>query len=406
MTIFTAFLLAAGSAFSVEKTHEMLLDGSEKLAQYGLDSLGNWWAITSPFENQFRVYINGRETAAYDTLTGLQFSASGKHWAFFGENNTGWNLITDSIVIPLQATEVGQIKFSYLNDILAYSYYDGKIEYLVIGDEKLTTFGRSGDFFISPDGRRYAYRVSRGDNYAININGKESTTFDDLNPIGFWHDGKFMYTASSGAGSWELYKNDDALTEIYSAIPEYGMNKTGTTLGLIAGLSSGYFQSVLLNDDYYELLYSSQYDNMSGLAIHPYEPMIACNATLNNNYFVLMNSTEFPAEETSTPPAFTFDGSEMYFLTSRISSYIVVNGKRFKLPNQLDTDLDYAKKPGSNTVSYPTSTSIMMEDIEYGQLYSELLIDNMTNVIYNRRFEDYEALGSISNRLYLMHIKP
>lgn len=102
MTIFTAFLLAAGSAFSVEKTHEMLLDGSEKLAQYGLDSLGNWWAITSPFENQFRVYINGRETAAYDTLTGLQFSASGKHWAFFGENNTGWNLITDSIVIPLR----------------------------------------------------------------------------------------------------------------------------------------------------------------------------------------------------------------------------------------------------------------------------------------------------------------
>ena len=208
----------------------------------------------------------------------------------------------------------------------------------------------------------------------MNINGKETTMFEDVKPVGFWHNGSFMFVASTGAGSWELYKDEDAVTETYSAIPEYGMNQAGTTLGLIVSLSSGYFQSVLLNDEYYELLLSGQYDQMSNLAIHPYEPMISCNATLNNTYYVLMNSTEFPAEETSTPPTFTCDGSELYFLTCRISCFLSVNGKRFKVPNQLDTDLDYAKKPGSNTIAFPTSTSLTMEDVEVGQLYAEQLL--------------------------------
>ena len=405
-TIILCFCLLSSNLSAVVKNHSMLLDGSETLAQYGIDSLGNWWAITSPFQNQFRVYINGQESAVYDSLTGLQFSASGEHWAYFGRDNIGWNLITDSEVISLHATDVGQIKFSYYDDVLAYSYYDGNLDYLVFGDKEITAYGRYGEFYISPDGRRYAYGISRGNNFAMNINGRETTTFDDVKPIGFWHDGAFMYVASSGTGSWELYKNEEAISEVYTSIPETKINRTGTTLGMITELSSGYFQNVLMNDEYYELLFSSQYDNMSNLTIHPYEPMIACHATHNDSYYVLLNSTEFPAEETSTPPTFTYDGSELYFLTCRISCFLSVNGKRYKIPNQLDTEIEYAKKPGSNTIAFPTSTSITMENIEEGQLYADLLIDYMSNVIYNRIEDTYEALGSIGNRLYLMQIKP
>lgn len=405
MSFVATFLLFGNTLFARTEEHHLLLDGSETLSQFGLDSLGNWWAITQPYSEQYRVYINGEESDTYLTLTGLQFASSGEHWAYFGEDHTGWAVIADDTVITLNASAPGQIHFSRINDLLTYSYIANGLEYIVIGDEKISTYQKIGDYYISPNGKRYAYMSQRGSSYVMNINGHETQLYDEIKPIGFWHDGKFLYAACYGS-LWELYKDDEPISEQYAAIPEAVINADGTSAGAIAKLQSGYYYSILLNDDYYDILTSSEYDAMSDIVIHPYDALIACKAELNNSYYMLMNSTEYPSEENAGAPQFTYDGSEMFFLGCRVSCFLSVNGKKIKVPNQLDPGYSIAKKPGSPTICFPTSTTLTMQNVETNEINGSLLIDLITYPIYNRISGAYETLGSINNRLYLMRLQP
>jgi len=182
---------------------------------------------------------------------------------------------------------------------------------------------------------------------------------------------------------------------MYKNIPEVVINNNGTVAGAIVQLNSDYHQTILFSDEYIEPLYSGQYDAMSNLCIHPFEPMIACNAVLNTGYYVLLNSSEYSAEEFTGKPAFTYDGSELYFLTCRISCFLNVNGRKHKLFNQLDPDAPYTKKPNSQTICYSTGSTMIVQSI-----------DDIVPPIYNYRTGYYETLASISNRLYLLAIKP
>ncbi len=401
--LFFIFIIPATSQ-SQTGADRMLLDGSENLVQFNLDSTGNWWAVTQPFTTQFRAIINGQESAAYVELTGLKFSSNGIKWAFFGKDNIGWNVVSADTSIRITADSVVEILYSTTNSELVYSYINANQEYLVIRDKIIDVYSKFGSFYISQNGAKYAYISKRGSSFVININGKESSTFDDIKPMGYWHNGDFKYAARSGS-NWQIYKNFDPITEMYPNITEVVMNHLGTVAAAIVQNTSDYYQTILFSDEYYDILYSGKYDNMSNLVIHPYEPMIACNAELNNAFFVLLNSTEYTAEESSSKPSFTHDGSELYFLTCKINCYVSINGKKYKIFNQLDTQSPFTKKPNSLTISYATNSTLVVQNIEGSEMFGSLLIDYSTAPIYNWRTGYYESLASINNRLYLLATK-
>lgn len=397
-------LCFAVNLYSQTGADRMLLDGSETLLQFNIDTTGNWWAVTQPFTNQYRAIINGNESIAYQGLTGLSFSNNGIHWAYFAKDNISWNVILPDSSIRITADSVGEIIFSALNSTLAYSYTNAHQEYFVLKDKKIEVYARFGNYYINPNGTKFAYISKRGSYYVMNINGKESQTFDQIKPMGFWHNGDFRYAARTGT-IWEIYNNFDPLTETYPEISEVVINQLGTAGGAIIKNTSDYYQSVMFSDEYIEPIFSGKYDKMSNLVIHPYEPMIACNAELNNAFFVIYNTTEYSAEESSSKPMFTHDGSELYFLTCRINCYISVNGKKHKIFNQLDTESPFVKKPNSMTIGYSTNSSMIVQQIDGSEMYGSLLIDYSTAPIYNWRTGFYESLASINNRLYLLATK-
>ncbi len=408
LIIFASMYIALNlniNAVAKEKSERMLLDGTENLLQFGIDSTGNWWAVTEPFSGQYRVHINGKESTTFSELKGLKFAASGNRWAFFGRNHSGWNIIANDTIISFNASLVDEIQFSNTNDAISYSYIDAGQEKIVLDDRIIPTYSRHGKYFVSQKGKRYAYVSKRGNSYIMNINGKESQIFDEILPIGFKYNDEFLFAARNG-NLWEIFQNETPITETYKNVSEAVINADGTSVGVIVKLYSDYYQTILFNDEYIEPLFSNQYDIIQDLVLHPYEPMLACRAMLNNSYFVLLNSTEYNADEGCSKPQFTYDGSELFYIFCRISCSIGINGKKYKLPMQLDPNYTFAKKPKAMNICFPTNTSMCVQEIETNDLYASLLIDRICNPIYNRHTGFYESLASINNRLYYMGIKP
>ncbi len=409
---FLILLFLIGSeAIAKEKIEELLLDGSVPLKTFGIDSTRNWWAITEPFNGQLRVWINGIESQTYIDLKGLVFSPSGDNWAYFGRLNSGWNVVTNTEMIPINAYSSddvkfnGEIQFSRIGEKLAYSYTESNQEYLHFNNKKVMMNNRSGSFFINQNGNKYAYVSKRGNSYIIDINGRESQLFDAIKPIGYMNNDKFMYAAKNG-NLWEVFSEDKVLTEGYKNISEVAINPAANTAAVIAQLSNDYFTTVLFNNDYIEPLYGGQYDILENLVIHPNDALIACTGMLNHAYFVLLNNTEYGSEEFCQAPKFSYEGSELFFMTCRLSCYLVINGKKHKMSGFVSPNINFAKKPNSMNISYAGPNSIMLQEIESGELYASLIIDRIADPIYNWKTNYYETVASIGQRLYLLGIRP
>lgn len=405
--IISIVLIAISSIrlYSKDKIEKVILDGSVPLVDFGIDSTRNWWAITAPFTGQFRVWINGEESESYIDAEKLTFSPSGEKYAYFARMNSGWNVVTNDDKISINAYEVGDIKFSRIGDKLAYSYTESNQEYLYMNNNKIILNKRVGEFFINQRGNKYAYVSNRGNSYVMNINGKESHLYDGIKPMGFMQNDKFMYAAQNG-NQWEVYSDDEVLTEAYQNISETKINNAGNTAAVIAQLANNYFITVTFNDEYIEPIYSGQYDDLRYLTIHPNDALVACSGMLNHSYFVLLNTTEYFAEENCQAPKFTHDGEELYFLSCRLSCFITINGQKHKLPGFVSTDVNFTKKPGAMSISYASANSIVLQEITTGELYASIIIDKIYDPIYNWKNNYYETVASIGDRLYLLGIRP
>lgn len=403
--ILAFILFCSESLISKDKIERIILDGSEHLADFGIDSTRNWWAVTEPFSGQYRYWINGKDSKSYIKISKIKFSPSGEKWAYFGRMNSGWNLVTNDTTIPINAYEIGDIKFSRIGEKIIYSYTESNQEYIYINNSKILMSGRIGEFYINRIGNKYAYMSKRGSSYILNINGCETQLFDNIKPMGYMDDDKFIYAAQNG-NQWEVFKDNEALTESFKTISEAMLNPAGNTAGVIAQLSNDYVISVLINNDYTEPLYSNQYDQLQNLTVHPSDALIACNGVLNNNYVVLLNSTEYVSDEYCQAPKFSYDGSELYFLSCKLSCFISVNGKKYKMPGAVSPNINFVKKPNSMNIAYAGANSILMQEIDSGQIYASLIIDRIDDPIYNWKTDFYETLASIGDRLYLLGIRP
>jgi len=398
-------MISGTEAFADKCQDFLLLDGSEEILQYGIDTTHHWWAITSPFSGQYRLIIDGESSGVYQKISDLTFSPDGERWACFAADNTQWHLLTNDTIIRLPGNEAGELHFSPNSQVLVYSFKHGYEETIVMKNRKIRVLNKTGRFFLSNGGERIAFIGKRSNGFVINIDGKESTLYDEIRPIGFWYDGKMLFAARNG-NRWQVYKNDEPLSDIYNNIYETTINLDGTVAGFGARLSSGECIGVMISDEYYDPVVSKPYSSVHGIVLHPTLAMIAFNAVFEGTNLVVFSGTEYAGgRETTGEPFFSYDGSELLFLGCSLDCFANINGRQFPIYSGLSTESVFAIKPNTRTIAYSTSSSLVVRYLERKGLFAGMMVDRTIPPRYNWRTDRYEALGDINNRLYMLTCK-
>jgi len=104
-------------------------------------------------------------------------------------------------------------------------------------------------------------------------------------------------------------------------------------------------------------------------------------------------------------PTFTYDGSELYFIGCDIECFVNINGRKYSIPANLPFKTICAKKPGSLTIAYSSSSSMVVRSLDNNRIIASRVFDKLTQPRYNWRRDEYEALGVINNRLYMIFSK-
>ena len=387
--------------------HQRLLDGADSLAFYDIDTTGHWWAITKPFANRYKMYINDYESPASEDLTFPVFAAGGRQWSFFAVYNSSVHRVENNgdeiIEWILDATDFGEIAYSPNGEFAAYTYFQDGNEIVQLPNRQITVTNRFGQLFIDNSGTSFTILGKRMSHYVININGRESATYDSIIPIGYWHNRNFVYAAFNG-NNWEIYCGNRRFGGTYSSIIDVKINPAGTILAVLVRLNTGRSMAIVFNDDYYEPIYGRTYDNVWNLALHPTDMLYGYVAMQHSRLFVVQNSTEYPARGEVGTPFYSYNGDELIFFgMGEFGPYINVNGKQTDIRIGLYAEDIIAKKPGSETIAYTTHVSLLVYDYVKNRYFVGFMCDRMGGAIYNRYTRRYEALGEINNRLYLLH---
>lgn len=383
-----------------------LTGGSEDIVAYGMDSTYNYWIITAPFSNRQRLIVNDIDTKAYRQISYPAFSPDGAEWAaFVQEPSRVWKLITETQTIDLPGERPGVVVFSGDSKTMLYSYFENDVEHIMFRDREIQVLNRRGDIYLSYDGSRYAFTASRAKMILLNINGKETDLFEEIIPIGFWHDGRFFYAGNLGTG-WEFYLDKQPIGEMYASISEVAINNIGSNAAALVRGYNNRSYGILFSKDYYSPVISRGYEGASGLSLHPHEALMSFIGVNNFENVVVFSGTEFGGEEETGIPFYSHDGSAMLFVTCRIDCSILINGKKYPLKTRLSPGTILAHAPGTATIAYVTNSNLVLRDLESGNAHSGMMVDELIPPRYNWRDGTYETLGRIYDRLYLLTCKP
>lgn len=382
----------------------ILLDGSERIINYGLDTTKNWYAITEPFPNRYRLIVNGDELQSMLNVSLPIFSQDGNRWAAFAQDNSGWMLFTEKDMYAFNATDVGDIVFSEDSKVVAYSFFETNLEVIKLNNQEFREYRKKPGLWIDHDGDQVAYVIENANQEMLKVNGKQINSFDKITPVGFWEDGDFIYVGQFG-NYFQVYKGKEALSETYYNVPDIKINRKGDVLAYIAYMINKRYVAKLISDEFREPLISQRYDMISDLVLHPTAAIMSYSAVLYNAFTINMNLTEYFSGEANSTPAFTWNGDELFFLGCRINCFLSINGVSYNTQANFPVDRYYAHKPNSMTFAYSTGSTMVVRYLEDGDMRAGMMVNETIEPRYNRFEDRYETLGSTNNRLYLLTCK-
>ena len=412
-TIILIIIYFYSISFSYSQNYEekLLLDGLDSLVAFNIDTTGHWWAATKPFKDRYRIYIDTFQSDVYEEIYGLNISSDGVQWAFWGIKSGSIFLVRrdefeNVNITSLNATDVGSIIYSPDGKQFAYSYFQGDNEIINLPFKQISVVNRNNnELFIDNSGKQYAFVGQRGDKYVVNVNGNESTIYEDIKPIGFWHNGNFIYAGFNGS-NWEIINGNKIIGTSYWRILDAQINKYGSVMAVLVQLISGRCMSITFSDDYYEPIFGRTYDATWGLALHPTDALIGFGAKEHNKYYILQNRSEYYATENISTPFYSHNGDELIFIgMGEYGPYISVNGSKTDIRIGLYTDDKIAKKPKSTTLAFVNNVSFCLYDYLNNNFKTGNMYDYLCSPIYNSRTNSYETLATIYNRLYLCRWK-
>jgi hypothetical protein len=403
-------LLLSNSLYSQQRCSDVeLLPGDDNLLEYGLDSTSHWWAITSPFSDRYRLYVDGKKHGDFLNVSKPIFSHyEGKQWGAFVQQNDGlWDMIINDSLYKLESMKPTEIAFSTNSTAFAFSSMKSNFEEIYFGNKLYEVINRVSRLVVSPEGRRLAYVMQQGNLQTLYVNGNEVETFPEISVIGFFYDGSIIYTARQG-NQWNVYKNDEQISITYQSISNATMNRFGTTVAVSAQQLNNQAVIWLFSEEYNQPILSQPFDGITSLTLHPSKAVVMAECRRNDQRIVTIQFTEMGGGLSNSKPTFTVGGEQYYFLTCENICSMVIDGVRRILNNRIEFHQNFstAVKPNGKTFSISSSSSLVVRYIEKDELYSGMILNNMTPPRYNWRTDRYEALGSIQQRLYLLSCKP
>lgn len=410
------FVLCTTGARAQKFTDTELLSGNETLEKYGMDTTDNWWAITQPFSERYRLVVNGTASDVYEQLEPPVFSPDGDSWAAVGIKDSQWHILVNGGEIPLLYNFVEEVSFSTDSRILSLVGYRGDegwiAGYEIENDEgtgkvhlkevgtPLPLVKKTGRYYTSNNGRRRAYVGERSGGKIVSVEGRESLVFDDIKPVGFWYDGSFLYGALIG-GQWRLYRGEEEVIGGFSGFSEPAVNVPGTIAVFIGSYQTGSVV-VLISDEYYDPRVGEKYEKVMNLTLHPTLAMYSYNAVDQAKPYVVYNGTRYAATFTSSPPKFSWSGDNLVYIICEIECSMSIDGRQYPLKTAYDLSRPFAVDPATNTFAYVSSASLAVRKYTSDYISAGMIVDEMSAVRYNRRSRAYEMLGRINQRLYMI----
>ncbi len=393
--------------FSQKCKDYLIFDGSEEIVAYGLDTTGVWWLKTRPFAGEVRYIVNEYETRTFKEVTPLAISYDGEAWVFFGRDHINWYLVTPDTSMSVFAERIIDYGFSKNSESIYYAIQNGNETEVLFSDKSLRITNFFGKIYPNWDGTQVAFVLKYGNQKSIvKSDGFQSEAFDDLIPVGFWHDNSFIYCARRGQ-LWQIFKDKKPITEEFSKIIEYNINLRGTSAAFLVTNTTGYGLALLISDDLNQVQFSREYESVSNLALHPTEPMIIFAAKQQTNNYIVYNGIEYPLGEFQAIPSFSFDGKEILYRYCNIECYLFVDGQRITLPPAVaSSNFEIARKSQTTTIAFSNKINMVMLDYSNGVQYSGMMVDSSNNPIYDWRSGLYISLGLLGNKVYLLTCKP
>ncbi len=385
-----------------------LFDGIVPLYSYGIDTTGHWWAITEPFSNRYRAIIDKKESMVFDDISKIIFAPGGKSWGYFGSISGNIYIVDEQKETLLEgATDFGEITFSPDGTQCAYSYFKVNMEIIQLPFKTIEVQNRTSKLFIDNTGLSFAFIANRLNMQVININGIETSGYNEIKPIGFWHTGEFIYAIRNG-NIWDIMQGKKKLGDSFAKIIDAKINNTGTVMAVLVQLNTGKCMSIMFSEEYTDPIYGKNYNYTWGLSLHPIYPLIGFIATdASARTYVVQNHTEYYTEGDISIPFYSYDGEELIFIDEgNFNPYLNINGRRHPVYLEISTETPIAKKPKSSTFAYSTATTLLVQYYEQNKYYTGFMTDNTSETIWNWRTEEYQTLGNIRDRLYLIKCKP
>lgn len=405
--LFAVIFLFSNFELISQKCKDFLIfDGSEEVVSFGIDTTGNWWILTKPYQNEYRLIISGERTENYKEIRNLQFSPDGSRWAFFGKTTTNWNFVSSDTLIPLYAEDVVTLGFSRNSEQYFFAYKNGIETTIIYGGKKVNVTNFTGNIYCNTEGNHIAFIISYGRMSSLIVPGKfESDKFDAIIPVGFWYDDDFIFAGRKG-NFWQIYKNKKPLTEEFIQLIDTKINILGTNAVFVVKRNQNDVVAILYSDKYVEPIVSKSYEQIGSIKLHPEEPLTVFLASKGINKYVVYGNVEYPIGNFDAEPFFTYDGSEIYYCFCNIDCYFYVDGKRFTLPGGVSCLSQIARKPKTNTIAFSNYTSLVLLDYFLNIQYSGMMVDKIIQPIYNWKSRRYETLGEINNKIYLLTCEP
>ncbi|GAB5465937.1 MAG: hypothetical protein Kapaf2KO_13730 [Candidatus Kapaibacteriales bacterium] len=381
------------------------LDGSEQVVSFGMDTTTNWWAVTSPYQDRFRLNVNGEETEAMLEVLVPTFSPDSERWAAFIRDQTGWFVIDEADFYPINTQQVGTIVYSNDSQGMAYSYLVGDIEYIYMPDTTIAIQNKSGQHFLGWEGKDIFYKLQLGEMQVAKTLDWESEAYQQIELVGFWHDGDPIYFAFSGV-DWTLFKRDESISEEFLNITDPTINLAGDVVAFGAQRRSGRMIAAMYTEEFADLYRGKEYDAVSDIVLHPHEPIMAFIAKFREQVFVVTNETEGWGGDNVGVPFFSHDGEEVSYMGCNVNCYLIINGQRNAFGMQMNMDFDYAVAPGTKTIAFASGAGLNVVNLDQGGMSLGRMMDFAQGIRYNWRVGKYQSLGMINRTLFFLECLP
>lgn len=397
-------LVVTQAASSQRCNDQFVLDGSEPVVSFGIDTTGHWWAITSPFSQLHTLYVDGDKYGPFHGITPPVFSPTNSGWVTRFLVNQQRGILTPNGGRIIDCDTVTDTFYSADGNVIWTVFRRGH-EWLARSDIDSFRMLDPLHWKVSIDGMGFAYVGRRGTGMAAIVNGVEGAVNDEVRLCGYWHDGDPVLITRTGS-QWQLSIGSTTLVEGGAVLLNCIVNRFGTVLAAQVSEAGGNMFGLLYDNSMVQPWRTPPLDRITNLVMHPSDALIAYVGEQRSRRLVGFNAALYPGGRENGPLAFTHDGSNLVYVMRDADNNIVIDGKAYRVSVRAGVNESVAMDPLTRRIAYSSTSTMVLVDPEEDSMELARMMDEMGVTIFDWRKRRFVALGLFGGRLTRIECRP